>query len=543
PPRTPTGGLPPLTNTAPIPRGGLRLPIVGIVALLVVLIGGVGIALFGRDILGGVTETATPPATATLTEIPIVIVPTTSDTATSVPSVTPTASATQTLTLTLTETPAPTFTPTPTDTPTFTPSLTLTPTETPSLTLTPSLTPTDTETPTATLTPTPTETPSPTPTATPATPIAFGVRPLIARVGPEPRFPVMATIAAELALDIIGISEDGQWIQVAFKDGSIGWIAFAAASLQTAGDLRLIPVALPPTDTPTATITPSVTPTPTLTLTPSDTPSPTNKPTVTPTFTETPSSTPIPSSTPTDMPSFTPSWTPSHTPTLTLTATATATFTETPTPTESPTFTLTPRPTPTPTRTRTPVPSRTPTPAYTFQIGETVVVFALDDDGLALRQRPSRSAGLMDLLPTRTILTVIGGPVESENLTWWELRMENRLTGWAVEEADGVRTLRASGDPSLSPTSVICPGGRLPTRMVVGDYARVLEDDARPLNIRSGAGTTFERIGQLLVNDVFLILDGPVCVGGLAWYRIQDNVNREGWIAEGDTAYFVEPVG
>jgi serine/threonine-protein kinase len=529
PPRTPTGKTPAAPGTAPMPRAGLRLPIVGIVAVLVVLIGVLAIAILGRDVFGTILASPTP--TATETSIPVVILPTETHTPTSshtpTPPPTDTPSPTSTLTPTHTpsETPSPTLTLTPTETLTYTPTPTNTPTDTPSPT--PTLTPTETLTPT--LTPTSTDTPSrtpthtPTPTETPATPIAFGVRPLIARVGPEARYPILATIPAESALDIIGISEDGQWVEVLFKDGTRGWIAFAAASLQTAGDLNLVPVVPPPSDTPTSTITPSPT------LTPSDTPSPTDKPTITPTFTETPTLTP----TQTFTPSFTPSMTPSLTPTITPSETPTRTFTPTTTPTATRTFTRTPRPTRT----------LSPTPAYAFQIGESVVSFSLDDDGLALRQRPSRAAGLMDLLPNGTILTVIGGPIEAEGFVWWELRMENRLTGWAVEEADGVRTLRAIDDPALFPTSVICPGGRLPTRLVVGDFARVLDDDQRPLNIRSGAGTNFERLGQLLVNDVFLILDGPVCVDGLAWYRIQDNVNREGWIAEGDTAYFVEPVG
>jgi hypothetical protein len=146
----------------------------------------------------------------------------------------------------------------------------------------------------------------------------------------------------------------------------------------------------------------------------------------------------------------------------------------------------------------------------------------------------------MDLLPNGTMVTVIGGPVESENLIWWELRMANNLTGWAVEEAGGIQTLRSLS--AATGTPVVCPGGELPTRLTVGDFGRVRDDDSRPLNIRSGAGIGFDRLGQLLVDDRFLVIGGPVCEGGLAWYRIRYSGSREGWIAEGDTLYFVEPV-
>lgn len=118
--------------------------------------------------------------------------------------------------------------------------------------------------------------------------------------------------------------------------------------------------------------------------------------------------------------------------------------------------------------------------------------------------------------------------------------MENTLTGWAVEEANGTQTLRSIS--AATGTPVVCPGGRLQTRLTVGDTGRVRDEDPRPLNIRSGAGTGFDRLGQLLANDQFLVIVGPVCEGGLAWYRIRYSGSREGWIAEGETAYFVEPV-
>lgn len=536
---TPTGNAPPPTSppAGTIPavarRSGVRMSIAALAALIVVLAGGLGLLLFGGDILGGLVDpTATATPTETPTEVPMVIVPTATDTPTSTPTATetptPTATETQTPTSTPTETPTATFTLTPTETPTPTPTFTETPSPTLTATFTETSTPTFTVTPSET--PTATLTPSDTPTATPSTPIALGIRPLIVRVGPEQRYPVVATVPADAPLAIIGISEDGGWYQIRLPDGETAWVANSAVSLETAGDLRLVPVALAPTDTPT--LTPTPTPTPTLTPTPTDTPTHTPTPTDTATFTPTPTETPSPT------PTLTP--TPTETPTLTPTLTPSPTITPSETPSLTPTPTETPTSTPSPTRTR--VPSQTPTltPAYSFQIGEIVTVFTLDPSGLALRRRPDRSAGLMDLLPNGTMLTVIGGPVESDNLVWWELRMANNLTGWAVEAANGIQTLRSIN--AATGTPVVCPGGRLPTRLNIGDVGRVLDDDQRPLNIRSGAGTRFERLGQLLVDDRFRVIGGPECVGGLAWYRIQYSGSREGWIAEGDTLYFIEPV-
>ncbi len=73
--------------------------------------------------------------------------------------------------------------------------------------------------------------------------------------------------------------------------------------------------------------------------------------------------------------------------------------------------------------------------------------------------------------------------------------------------------------------------------------AFVLGEDPRPLNVRSGPGTSFDRSAQLPTFSEFTVIEGPECSGGFAWYRIEFAGGRTGWIAEGDaTTYFVAPL-
>lgn len=157
-------------------------------------------------------------------------------------------------------------------------------------------------------TPQPTETLEPTLSPTPATPVAEAVREMPVRNGPSSSYPVIATLSANNQLGVIGISEDGNWFQVVLADGTKGWLSAAAASINTFGDVRGVPVALAPTNTPTDTATPLPTETPTTTFTP--------------TFTET--------ATPTETATATPTVTPSETPTLEPSATTAAVINATP---------------------------------------------------------------------------------------------------------------------------------------------------------------------------------------------------------------------
>lgn len=84
-----------------------------------------------------------------------------------------------------------------------------------------------------------------------------------------------------------------------------------------------------------------------------------------------------------------------------------------------------------------------------------------------------------------------------------------------------------------------------PNRLIVRERGRVSDDDPSPLNVRAGAHTDFERIGQIPVGGIFYVLEGPECSPRYAWYQVEyRDDNGEllvGWIAEGaDDLYFVE---
>jgi hypothetical protein len=93
--------------------------------------------------------------------------------------------------------------------------------------------------------------------------------------------------------------------------------------------------------------------------------------------------------------------------------------------------------------------------------------------------------------------------------------------------------------PSFTATPV-CPAAP-PTRLILKQRGRVLPDDPRPINLRAEPGTGSDLITEITIMEVFYVLEGPVCDGDYAWYKIQYG-GDEGWIAEGDfSSYYVEP--
>jgi hypothetical protein len=317
---------------------------------------------------------------------------------------------------------------------------------------------TDTITPsqTSTVTLTATDTPSP----TPATPIAEAMRDLAARSGPDSTYPIVATLEADMQLDITGISVDGAWFQVLLPDGSLGWLATSSTVVSATGNLSALPIVPPPTNTssPTDEATETNTPRPTRTPTPRPTRTPTDTNTPTPRPTRTPSNTPTRTPTNTDTPTPRPTRTPSNTPTRTPTDTDTPTDRPTRTPTD--TNTPTDRPTRTPSRTPTRTPSRTPsnTPVSTSTVTSVAAVssdvtdcgdalpsrLSIGDEGIVtpgearpinVRADSRANARRVGVLEVGDRFDVLEGP-QCSGGAWWYRINAGELEGWILEGRD-----------------------------------------------------------------------------------------------------------
>lgn len=101
----------------------------------------------------------------------------------------------------------------------------------------------------------------------------------------------------------------------------------------------------------------------------------------------------------------------------------------------------------------------------------------------------------------------------------------------------------SSGDtPPVMASEVAISCDDAPTiRMIIQQRGRVTDDNNDTLNLRSGPGVSFDILEALDPGDEFMVVDGPTCEGGFAWFRVRygDNI---GWIAEGDSeSYYVEP--
>jgi hypothetical protein len=100
---------------------------------------------------------------------------------------------------------------------------------------------------------------------------------------------------------------------------------------------------------------------------------------------------------------------------------------------------------PPPTRTPYPLPTPTATPEPMLYSGQLARVNTDNNDNLRVRAQPdpSTEANILERLPNDAVVLLLEGPVQASGFTWWRVRTESGVEGWAVESvpADSLQTL------------------------------------------------------------------------------------------------------
>jgi hypothetical protein len=89
----------------------------------------------------------------------------------------------------------------------------------------------------------------------------------------------------------------------------------------------------------------------------------------------------------------------------------------------------------------TPIPTFTPIPTPDTAVAPEAItpgfyasVANTDGLGLTVRGGPSTRNVVVTVAEEGTKVFILDGPQEAENFTWWQLRLDNGLEGWAVAD-------------------------------------------------------------------------------------------------------------
>ncbi len=211
-----------------------------------------------------------------------------------------------------------------------------------------------------------------------------------------------------------------------------------------------------------------------------------------------------------------------------------ATHERTPGPAPAPTHAIANTPTPapavqalyltlTPTLTPTPVPpTPSPTP-YPGSIAAGRQARVVARTGLNLREAPAAQAQRLGNLPPNAVVTVVAGPQMADSYLWWQVDDGFGHAGW-VAGSDG-EEVWLSGEL----------GDKRPVNRPVrrGDVVMVTTANGRNLSIRYEPGVRGLLKKRVVAGTHLQIIDGPVLLDNVRWWKVQRADGLNGWAAEG----------
>jgi len=169
-------------------------------------------------------------------------------------------------------------------------------------------------------------------------------------------------------------------------------------------------------------------------------------------------------------------------------------------PAKAPTSTLVSNPIPTP----APASTATKIPSNTFTINDHIRVASGP-----LNVRSAANGTLRGTQAGGILGTIVGGPVVSGAFTWWNINYNNGIDGWSAEDFL---------------TKATAP---IPTQTLnIKDRVQV---HSGPLHARSSPGGTITGSQPTLASGT--IIDGPITIDGLTWWKINYETGADGWSA------------
>ncbi len=145
------------------------------------------------------------------------------------------------------------------------------------------------------------------------------------------------------------------------------------------------------------------------------------------------------------------------------------------------------------------------TSAVAYTAGEAVVVF---DGPLNLRAEASIASDSLASLEEGAVLTILAGPEQADEITWYQVETVDDQSGWVSGEF-------------IEPAVV-------DAAYVTGDEVVVVDG---PINLRAAAGTDAAIVNELEDQASAIIVSGPTALDGYNWYEIDVDDGRTGWVA------------
>ena len=120
----------------------------------------------------------------------------------------------------------------------------------------------------------------------------------------------------------------------------------------------------------------------------------------------------------------------------------------------------------------------------------------------------------------------LGSKKDASGITWYRIQYTSSKTGWVISsyaKLSAASQTNATTEPTSSQTKATA-------KTTAAAKTKYIIISGNPVNVRSGAGTSYEKIGSVSKGKKFKMLSSKKDSSGKLWYEIQYNASTKGWV-------------
>ncbi len=133
--------------------------------------------------------------------------------------------------------------------------------------------------------------------------------------------------------------------------------------------------------------------------------------------------------------------------------------------------------------------------------------------------------------------TYLGSAKEKSGRVWYKIQFTPSKAGWImaslgdIKETAATTTTTAGNQNETETNATTATTGAVPTTTATRNSAsKTVTITGKTVNVRTGAGTSFSKIGTTYKGKQFKYLSQKNDAGGKVWYRIQFTSDQAGWV-------------
>ena len=124
----------------------------------------------------------------------------------------------------------------------------------------------------------------------------------------------------------------------------------------------------------------------------------------------------------------------------------------------------------------------------------------------------------------------LGSKKDKNKTVWYKIQYTSSKTGWVISSLSKLKEAKSTKASTTTASTTTASTTTASTTMTKAASEKTVVISGNPVNVRSGAGKNYAKIGSTSKGKKYKLLDTKKDSAGTKWYKIQFTSSKTGWV-------------